>query len=777
MANFEPKWDIRAERNTIIEGQEMFVQVDMSNFRPELTLTEYTINDNQYIEFELTISSTGNTTKESDYIIEVGESKDTLENINDLSTGSSRMYGTHKIKIKGKSWKLASSTSTIGFYFIKLSRPINGVWDSESKLTITMSQPRLITILNNQEAGNNYIGVQGNTKATITYDNSSDIWVTPDLLVYGKQKYTIGAISYGADSRLFVQAFGKAKDNKVFVPAYEMVHTTDIPTDHITGSGTVLKPYNSSQEMTEETPVTIKATNGNDVLSGLSFMSNGQLVKTLLYQSEPVDAYFTAKIVSIKKFYSTDKDAYKLGKRFRAYQMFVAPMDVSYIKPQPKAGHLYILRDTKVYPYVVKESDEEGKLLFEENVWIDLGVYDESIASSIIGSTKRFRILVNSKTGSEIEFETDPNLGTIHVGEYFGHTVMPVIKAKGDDLITYKINKLTSPDDIEKYNLHLSPDGTLLGTAFANATDFGEKDEINLEFDVVAMARSGLSNTQRFKISIVRGMGANYLSAYIKPTLSLERKWFQCVSSENFNQARYFRASDPRYGLQSVPRMLLKENYYNSETAISSTRELKRTLRNNIISKLNVPTSMFQLVLGNYKVRSAMDNQGNVLYDLLYREVHPVGITIGVDKKYRSYTPNYNNLLIEIYGLRENIYRAIGEDTRNLLKDPDDLKNRAVQVKGIKGISTEMLDTVPRYMSHPYEDVLAEYVPIIPVAYLQAGTAEAFMVRLQQSGEHKAMVGEIFDVYGVEFDFFHLDNEQYVQDSFMITLPSQQLGE
>jgi hypothetical protein len=255
----------------------------------------------------------------------------------------------------------------------------------------------------------------------------------------------------------------------------------------------------------------------------------------------------------------------------------------------------------------------------------------------------------------------------------------------------------------------------------------------------------------------------------------MERTWFNTISTTAFSQAPYYRASDPRYGVRKIPRILLKENYVDTTKNWPGIKQTVINVRNGIVNTTSgapTPDGSFRLVIGNYKVRSALDNAGNVLYDVLYREVHPEGTQISLNLNPLVYTDYSNSIISEIYGLRQNVYLVLGEDTVNLLTDPTDLNNRGIVVDAINGLSNEMIDTVPRFMNHPYieDNIKAEYFPGIVVAYLQPGQGETFFNTLIQNNEHGALLNYEFEVTGVEFSYYVQDNARYERENFTATL-------
>lgn len=789
MANFEPRWDLKADTTVIQEGQTTYIRVQLSK-NDESTGDEYSVDSDQHLELSFSITGSGETLEERDFEFYVGESESTLVNITAGTTGTKKMIADHTVSLVNKTFTLPSSTGTLDVYLMKLVCIDDGVWDGPEELHFTLNTMDVVTVVEDQVSNQESSGVLGTTSVDIDIDDSNEYWVTPSLIARG-EKYTIGALNYGSDSTLFVDAYGQTRrynvalddvlypddlSNRVFYPTYQLRSLTQssLPSDNVTGSATMINPKTSG--FVEENELVIRDTLGNMVDTGLKFNANGQLLQTFIYESEPIDGYINARIVPLTAVYNDPSDAYYIGKRFKAYQMWVCPDDTSTMTGSPQPGHLYQLKDNTVYPYVIKSEyiDSVEYAVFTEDDWNDLGVYDIRLGSNIINQERMFRILINASTGDGIDFETDANLGRIHVGEYFGHTVYPQIKASGT-LVTYRILD-TSPDDIRKYNLDLTADGFMVGTAYARSEDFSANDDIKLEFDVIANDISGATVTKRFNITIIRGFGTNFLTASICPSRNFERSWFSAISTATFyNNATFYRQSDDRYGLQRYPRMLLKENFVSQSYDFSTIKNIKKVLAENMVDPDNgapVPTGVFTLVIGNYKIVSALDNLGNVVYDLLYRELHPSGTRVSVSLNPRSYTTTDNDLFAEIFGLRQNIYKTVGEDVTNLYSDPTDLLNRGLVVPAISGLSDEMTDTVPRFMNHPYEDdgLTAQFMPVLPVAYFKPGQAEAFFNSLTQTNEHSALVNTEFEVHGVEFLFHTSQYELYVQDKFIIPI-------
>lgn len=790
MASFTPYWDLKADTQYIQEGSDILIRLSINK---EGTVGDsYTLSEKEYLEMIFTLQCLDNVgnvfNAETHYSLFVGNDPDNLTPISDGITGNRFLNGRHKCKIEKNNFYLPSTIISEDVYYIMIHCKRDGTFNNIESVVFNLQSVNVIHYGNISPSG-----ILRANKATINYD-SKEIWVTPGLTVKDEEHlYCIGDIEYGADSTLFIQGFGRKRpyqpnvDNasdtspRVFFPAYRLLEMTpdDLPEKHITDHSAYLIPDDLSfpiEGINKEVKVNIADESGKIFKSGLSFNPNGQFLQTFLHDSEPSDVYFKIEIVDILKTYTTEEERFAINQRYKAYQMWVCPMDVSNIAAtdeKPKPNHLYQLKDNVVYPYVINGEYDEGviKPLFKSSDWNDLGYYDVSLGSGIVGEKRIFRFLENATEGSVIQIITDPDLGTIHVGEYFGHTVYPRILTTSKNQVSCS---LVGGDDITKYGLDLTPDGYLIGTAYALSTDFSANDDIKLNFQIKVYDTEGSSTIGDFKLKIVRGLGQNYLSSHIVPSVQFERDWFKCISTPSFSQTGFHRQSDDRYGLQKVPRILLKENFVSQNYNYTNLNDLKKVLRENIIDPTGatIPNGKFKMVIGNYKIMSALDNKGNLLYDLVFREVHPEGTQVSVSTNPRIYTSIDNGLLAEMFGLRQNIYKAVGEDITNLVKDPTDLVNRGLYVDAIPGISDEMIDTVPRFMNHPYieDGIEKKFMPIIPVAYCDPGKGEAFFQMLLQNNEHSSMVSTEFEVTAVEFGYFSQEHNRYVHDTFRISL-------
>lgn len=772
MENFTPLWDIKSESEFIQESADILVTTNI-NKDPDDKNTSYVLKDGEYILIQFLIETKNKDdtsfVAEDHYTLYAGEDVNNLKNITTGITKNKSIAGNHYAKLTKEQFDLIDENTSPIWYF-KLHCKNNGTFDSIEITTFT-----IVSVTRVSPSDSITIGTITTSLQSITY-NSTEFWVTPGVVVGDdNNNYCIGDISFGNDSTLFVQAFGRKVPGttpRVFYPIYRLMSITEdeLPQTDITGKRAILFPQKEEFPITgnnKEVKVNILDETTKTYDTGLVFNPNGQFLQAFLYDSSPYDLYFKVQIQDIESSYTNDSERYAISQSFKSGQMFLCPseFDFIYSNDVPVANHLYQLKSGVTYPYVVDSDTEDGleKPVFNSDDWVDLGLYDKTLGTGIIGETKIFRMLANSGTSGKISFITDSDLGTIHVGEYFGHSTYPVIETDSEFNVSFKI---VSGSDITKYGLELKPNGYLCGTAYAKSTDFTANDDIPLEFEVEAYDTSGLRNTKTFQLRIIRGFGENYISSHLVPSVQFEREWFKCISSTIFGNQQLFRISDERYGLQKVPRILLKENYVSQDYNYNTLKELKRVLRKNIIDENNIPQGTFNLVMGNYKVLSCLDNLGNLQYDLLFREVHPSGSIISVSNNPRSYSIKNYTSLTEVFGLRQNLFNAIGEDTTNLITDPDDLNNRGLYVTGLD--SSQMLDTVPRFMNHPYEGdgLSSEFMVLIPVAYCLPGKGDDLFYNLYQNNEHKLMVGTEFEVPAVEF----ITHVGYMKEKFQIIL-------
>lgn len=793
MANFIPQWSSTVSASEMIQGTSTDIEIIMKKSTSDTSGdNQYNVDDDQFLEINFKVSSSGNTFDIDNYTITAGESESTLLPINEIDSSYNSDLGTYTVVLNKKAIDLSDATQET-MYIIRVLMIDTGTWHSVESITVVLNYTRI----NTQDSAGNIISIQNSgsittDSTTITYPATNEFWVTPGITVYGDKKSSIGSIAYGSESRLFVQAFGKKRlydvdidstgaypddtSPRVYIPAYnaEFNSSAYVPTSHISGSGTYITPSVTTAK--EEVVLNIYDSATNSIIkTGLTFLFNGQIVQTSTYDSEPVDAYIRVKIIDALDVWETDSDRFYEGKRFRAYQYWIAPDDVStFDSTDVKPGHLYMLKDTTVYPYVVKTAEDEygnDLLVFDSTVWLDMGVYDASVGEGIIGLERMFRIVMNSNEGDDLVITTDSDLGEIRCGEYFGHSVYPKIQATGDSLITFSLSD-DSTDDIRQYGLDLSADGLLYGTCIAKSTEFDSNDFIVLNFNINAHNRKGRTVEKAFTLRIDRGFGEHFMSAYAVPSRNLERLWFETISTSVFSKMKYYRRSDPRYGLQRLPRILLKENFLDSTETFVSLKDTKSKLRNGILRNDTLPEGSFKLSIGNYKVRSAIDNDGNVIYDVLYCELLPYGYTSQASLDMYDYSSNED--LVELYGLRENIKQVIGEDTYNISLDPDDFENRALNIPEYTDLSSAMIDTLPRHMVHPSTDngATAGLMFIIPVAYLEPGAGESLFAELAQANEHLALLNTTVDVQAIQFMCYsHVStNTMNIADSFNINL-------
>lgn len=772
MANFTPQWDINTSKPILLEGEDSLNTVTISKYdKNDMANYTYELGADFDLVLTYTVEYLGSTIDDDDVVISVGLDSNNLTPISEYNINEPYTQGKHTVNL-AKSYTVVDNNHSLPAFYIKIHANNDGVWDAAESVSLKIESVRAIEKRDGLVIGDNPSGIIVNGQVVIQISDTNEIWLTPDLITHGTTLYSIGSIDYGVESRMFVMAYGRRQPNRVFVPAYRIIDATNVPTTHVTGRGTVTKSEGVRILNTEEERVLVMDETGNYIKSGLVFCSNGQFLQSFNYETDlPYDMYVTVEVVAPTYYYTAPEDAFYIGKRFRAYQKFIAPADVSNIEGTILPNHMYQLKDTSVYPYVVKEVLVQGvsKILFEADRWIDLGTYDATLGAGLIGSTRTFRIIINNKSGTNIDFITPPDLGSIHNGEYFGHSKYPKIEATGGYLMSYTVEPALSQDNIGNYGLSLSADGLMCGKARVPVDEFGAQDSKVLHFTVRATSEKGLSQLQEFFIKIVNGTYDTVMEAKCIPSRIFERQWFSIIASKMFDGLKYYRPADNRYGLQRLPRILVKENFMNPQS-FTTLPEIRKLLRNGIITDTDpILQGSFNVSLGNYKVKTAMDNEGNMLYDVLYRELLPVGTIATVDETGYNYTTMD---IEEFYALRGNIYNVIGEDTKNLLAYTDDYNNRGVVVE--KYGYARMIDSVPRFMKHPdtEQGAVAGLSFIVPVAYLEVGEGERFMQFAASAKRLSDLLNTVFEIQAVEFEYYTQTTGGLRPESFRVELPN-----
>lgn len=396
-------------------------------------------------------------------------------------------------------------------------------------------------------------------------------------------------------------------------------------------------------------------------------------------------------------------------------------------------SRVYTLQFTQ--PYTTNTADPD--LTF----WTDEGAYTPGANTD---QYRLFRILINRQNSGLVTFDVTPELGAFQIGQQLGETVNKDITKTTDRLMSYYVNDgyentfgvpYSAGPDGRYYRIpkgiEITADGKLAGTPIGPEGDY--------VFDVVARNSIGLAKSQNFELTITSGYKDNTISAHLRPRYDVEREWFDMISSNAFNDVQFYRPTDPNYGLQEFPRILLKNNLAGvyKNTALDF-----ETLTLLLKHKMNDHDAI-RLRIGNMRYRTALDSNGDPLYDVLYKEILPVGQSVFYDPNAKAHT-DYDLPVLDIF--KQRLVDYIGSD------------DTAVSVDITRGLlvtngATNYWDELPLWMINPQEDQGATpgLTYALPVAYLQPGQAEVFVnAAISYGGMHEMFYDKILTCDAVE---------------------------
>lgn len=340
--------------------------------------------------------------------------------------------------------------------------------------------------------------------------------------------------------------------------------------------------------------------------------------------------------------------------------------------------------------------------------WVDKGSY-----SNAVQAPRVFRIVINTQKGSLIEFETDQNLHNLRVGELVGDIFNNDIIASSNTLMTYTIpdaqlpkphTELSMTNGFYPYlprGLSMTMDGRICGKPKGPVGKYF--------FDVQAQNTLGVAKHQRFYIEIIPGYTTETFSLSGRLSQVYERDWYKMIGHEAFTKVRQYRESDPNYGLRTAPEILLKDNLIGSMNGTPLTYvQAVAYLR----SKLD--REPIQCRVGNMRFRTALDLDGNPLYDYVYKELVP--LSSYVEYSTRGNVAHGNVPLLT--SLKEFVANLFTSDDEQLTT-----RGRFFEVNNGEKI---YLDSCQLWQTNPDEvnGIKPSIIFTLPVAYLEPGEGQ-----------------------------------------------------
>ena len=388
-------------------------------------------------------------------------------------------------------------------------------------------------------------------------------------------------------------------------------------------------------------------------------------------------------------------------------------------------GNLYKL--TYCLPYISSTTEPDAAF------WEYMTEYMTIPTST---STRLFKIMINTRKSSLIEFETDSNLGTLKIGTQLGELVHKNIQLSNTNLISsFEVQNecVLKPQQVPElqgsyypylpHGLTISSDGLICGSCLGPVGTY--------KFNVLARNSLGLEKMKEFALTITEGYNPSTCRIQLKCSHEFERLWHNAISSSAFNGINYYRGSDSNYGLKSLPIIDLKRNYACEFDGTALTAH-----ETAIFLKESLDFNSIQCRTGNIRYKVALDQNSKPLYEIVYKELFNLSHRVQYSPVPTNIPTSYMNDCIT---LKNSITNFIGSDDSSIVEA---LRYTVVG---------NTYDDSPLYQTNVDRSIinnsgavdLTSYVPILPIAFVLPG-------------EGKKLVGRIIDDGVVQASFYDI---------------------
>lgn len=368
----------------------------------------------------------------------------------------------------------------------------------------------------------------------------------------------------------------------------------------------------------------------------------------------------------------------------------------------------------------------------------NLRVFDNN-HPELISNAYQYSLSVNGPVSGAIVWLTPSNLGTIVNGST--STLYVEARSVSGLVLQYQLAGQTLGDE-PVYNLlpqglQLRPSGHIVGRVsfdtFAvdsGTTTFDRRTttfDLTFTFTVLVTSTDGLVNElQTFTITVIRQYEEPYDNLYIQSMPPLDdRALLNRLLQNNqiFPPALIYRGDDPNFG---VARQVVYNHAYGLTAA---------TL-DDYVNSLDLNHYWKNLVLGEIKTARALDDNGNVIYEVVYSEIVDNLVNNAGESVGRSVELPY--VVESSSGLTQTVY-------------PNSLDNMRDQVIDTVGQTSAML---PRWMlSKQVDGNVLGFTPAWVIAYTVPGESGQVAYNIQtQFGINQ------LNLVDFEVDRYELDN-------------------
>lgn len=366
--------------------------------------------------------------------------------------------------------------------------------------------------------------------------------------------------------------------------------------------------------------------------------------------------------------------------------------------------------------------------------------YDFTVQAYPIGSTNpdlvsgpySYSLTITGPINGTVTWISPANLGDISNGspslfQIQATTVSGIplyykIKSGSDSLLPQGLTLETSGDIVGRVSFILFELDNGTTTIDNNTTTIDR----TFTFTVTAYSSSGdISVDKTFTITVLDTYPQPYNNLYIQCMPSLSNRAFinnLLTDKQVFPNDVLFRADDPNFGLAS------NVTYYHAYGLTAATLE-------DYVTSLELNHYWKNLTLGQFKTAQALDELGNVIYEIVYSEV--------VDNLVNNDGISVGKQVVLPYPLNVNTPQQINDVYPNALVD---MRQQVIDVVG------QVSNILPRWMtSNQTDGSVLGFTPAWVIAYLQPGTSGKVLYNLQNA------VGDRLNLIDFEADRYELD--------------------
>ena len=348
-----------------------------------------------------------------------------------------------------------------------------------------------------------------------------------------------------------------------------------------------------------------------------------------------------------------------------------------------------------------------------------------------------FTLTVVNDLAGAIVWKTPHNLGKIQTGS------ISELAIETSNSIGYSVNYELTSNSALPQGLRLNKDGLLVGRVSFETTTFDSGittfDENTREignklgsvtfdheytFTVIASSPNGeISARRTFTLAVDPVSFEPYESLYLTAHPGTEDKdLFKDIARNGdiVNPADVYRVSDPNFGLAQDIRMLLISGLQSSTAS-----EYVQAMSQNHYRKT--------LMFGSPKVSKAYDTNQNILYEVVYYELHDNGSTAegSVSSSINLVNKINRNITVDSPDVTIDSDHYTVDGAGDSVVYPNSLVNMRNRLEQEIGLNVR--EVLPKWMSNRQSDgSIIGWKPVVVLAYVKPGAGDKILFNLKR---------------------------------------------